>query len=282
MDRTLVFLIVLIALLSLFGKKKRKKRSYPKRRNNRQSSGASVWYPQRTTFKQPRETSPGEKGRKGERFVATSELARLPQDLFSVFNDVLLPSEDGTTQIDHIVIADQGIFVIETKNYQGTIYGSDKESEWYQYLANQQFAFHNPLHQNYGHVKALSRALQLPDSSFVPILVFPNQTGIKAETQHAVLHVYELADYIRAYSSVHPLSDEQVKNACEQLRSVQLTDPAERAQHILQVKKKVLETQEKIAEGICPRCGGKLVLREGKYGAFYGCSNYPKCHYTKH
>ena len=32
---------------------------------------------------------------------------------------------------------------------------------------------------------------------------------------------------------------------------------------------------------ICPKCNGKLVIREGKYGKFYGCSNYPKCKYIK-
>lgn len=32
---------------------------------------------------------------------------------------------------------------------------------------------------------------------------------------------------------------------------------------------------------ICPRCGGTLVKRSGKYGAFMGCSNYPKCRYIK-
>lgn len=32
---------------------------------------------------------------------------------------------------------------------------------------------------------------------------------------------------------------------------------------------------------VCPRCGGKLVVRHGKYGTFMGCSNYPKCRYTR-
>ncbi|HIP83883.1 MAG TPA: DNA topoisomerase I [Methanothermococcus okinawensis] len=31
---------------------------------------------------------------------------------------------------------------------------------------------------------------------------------------------------------------------------------------------------------ICPRCGGRLVARRGKYGEFFGCSNYPRCRYT--
>ena len=39
--------------------------------------------------------------------------------------------------------------------------------------------------------------------------------------------------------------------------------------------------QEKIEQNICPRCGGKLVLRCGKYGQFYGCANYPKCKFSK-
>lgn len=32
---------------------------------------------------------------------------------------------------------------------------------------------------------------------------------------------------------------------------------------------------------ICPRCQGTLVLRNGKNGKFYGCSNFPKCRFTK-
>lgn len=31
----------------------------------------------------------------------------------------------------------------------------------------------------------------------------------------------------------------------------------------------------------CPECGGQLIERKGKHGIFYGCSNYPKCRYTK-
>ena len=31
----------------------------------------------------------------------------------------------------------------------------------------------------------------------------------------------------------------------------------------------------------CPRCGGMLVERNGKYGKFLGCEHYPKCLYTR-
>lgn len=33
--------------------------------------------------------------------------------------------------------------------------------------------------------------------------------------------------------------------------------------------------------GNCPICGGVLLVREGKYGRFLGCSNYPRCRYTR-
>ena len=39
--------------------------------------------------------------------------------------------------------------------------------------------------------------------------------------------------------------------------------------------------EEVVNDDICPSCGGKLVKREGKYGEFFGCSNYPKCRFTK-
>ena len=56
---------------------------------------------------------------------------------------------------------------------------------------------------------------------------------------------------------------------------------------IIIVKNKAkTKINEKIASiktdgGICPKCGGKLIMREGKYGSFIGCSNFPKCRYTQ-
>lgn len=51
-------------------------------------------------------------------------------------------------------------------------------------------------------------------------------------------------------------------------------------------KKAVTKINQKIASiktdgGVCPKCGGKLIMRDGKYGTFIGCSNYPKCRYTE-
>ena len=46
-------------------------------------------------------------------------------DEYYIFNDVILDTGQGTTQIDHIVVSKYGVFAIETKNYRGEIYGND-------------------------------------------------------------------------------------------------------------------------------------------------------------
>lgn len=56
-------------------------------------------------------------GELGESFVA-EYLEQLP-DGYYIYNDVVLPTERGTTQIDHVVVSKYGVFVIETKNYRG-------------------------------------------------------------------------------------------------------------------------------------------------------------------
>jgi ssDNA-binding Zn-finger/Zn-ribbon topoisomerase 1 len=43
----------------------------------------------------------------------------------------------------------------------------------------------------------------------------------------------------------------------------------------------IRQTKREIIQGVCPRCGGELVEKDGKYGKFYGCSNFPECKFTK-
>ena len=64
-----------------------------------------------------------------------SILLQLP-DEYTIINDLMLSTEKGTTQIDHVVVSRYGVFVIETKNYQGEIYGDDNRKEWTQMIVN--------------------------------------------------------------------------------------------------------------------------------------------------
>jgi len=43
----------------------------------------------------------------------------LDKNIYTLFKNVTLPTEDGTTQIDHVIVSRYGVFVIETKNMKG-------------------------------------------------------------------------------------------------------------------------------------------------------------------
>ena len=77
-------------------------------------------------------SSPQNIGKRGERRVAR-KLDWLSKEYITL-NDLLLPTRYGTTQIDHVVVSPYGIFVIETKNYKGWIFGHENSEEWKQSL----------------------------------------------------------------------------------------------------------------------------------------------------
>ena len=66
----------------------------------------------------------------------------------------------------------------------------------------------------------------------------------------------------------------------ERLSSKNIREIVDNKTHVRNVKDAKHKTDSKIASGICPRCGDSLIERKGKYGSFYGCSNYPQCKFT--
>src|SRR6478609_6172097 len=118
--------------------------------------------------------SPVFKGWLGEIMVNRIGLKRLDPALYRTFGDIYLPRPDGkgTTQIDHIVVSRFGIFVIETKNYKGWIFGSESQRQWTQQIYRKKSSFQNPLHQNKLHVRALMSFLGLPENRFLPVVFF--------------------------------------------------------------------------------------------------------------
>lgn len=78
--------------------------------------------------------APSVRGKRGEKRVRTV-LGETQEGLRYVFNDFKITDEGMSCQIDHILINQNGVFVIETKNYSGNIYGTDEQREWTQVLA---------------------------------------------------------------------------------------------------------------------------------------------------
>lgn len=124
-----------------------------------------------------------ESGRKGEATVAYV-LSHLGPN-FNVLNNVLLnktslydrfkPKGKLTTQIDHIVVSNYGVWVIETKNHTGRIYGSDYDTSWLQVLPSGDYnEFYSPVEQNCGHCTTIRKMLDLPVAVIFGFVVFSN------------------------------------------------------------------------------------------------------------
>ncbi|MGT8957051.1 nuclease-related domain-containing protein [Bacillus cereus] len=151
------------------------------------------------------------KGKAGEKLVKRI-LSKLDPKSYFVLHNVTVYTEYGdTTQIDHIVIAETGVFVVETKNYEGWIYGSEKAARWTQGIFRKKHSFQNPFRQNYKHIKAIEWVMeqQLP---CISIAAFHPKCSIKrvnvpSKDKH-VLYYNDLKKCIESYIDVKLTKDE--------------------------------------------------------------------------
>jgi len=87
------------------------------------------------------------KGWIGEQKTALNMWFSLSANTYRRFHNIILPSKNGTTQIDHPLISRHGLFIVETKNKKGWIFGSENQSKWTQTLYKKKYTFQNPLRQ---------------------------------------------------------------------------------------------------------------------------------------
>lgn len=216
------------------------------------------------------------KGAIGEKRVARI-LKQLPEEKYSVINNLLLNNSGYTSQVDHVVVSVYGIFVIETKTHQGIISGGENSEQWTQNIYGNKYEFRNPILQNYGHIKSLKQALDdYKNVPFISIVAFSEQADLRVSSNIPVVYWPQILDVIYDYDN--PVIKESDVGRITRLLKASNTDSKEtRKKHIKNVRANVQKRQETIDSGKCPRCGGDLVLRNGKYGPFCGCSNYPKC-----
>ncbi len=117
-------------------------------------------------------------------------------------NHITLRLGTGTTQIDHILLSRFGVFVIETKDYTGWIFGSATDLQWTQVLHKRKFVFQNPILQNRRHVQAVSALLDfLPAGSIRSIVVFVGDAELKTPMPNFVVYDREIVDYIKSQST---------------------------------------------------------------------------------
>ena len=157
------------------------------------------------------------KGRQGERNVVKCLANGLP-DGYILLNDVYLPRKGGgTTQIDHIVVSQYGIFVIETKNYSGWIFGRENDAEWTETFPRQKHHFPNPIRQNYAHICALAECLGISKDYFHGVVAFTEKCTFKTPMPDGVVYTVGLADYIKSFNRVQ-IDPSQVPETVEAIR----------------------------------------------------------------
>lgn len=184
-------------------------------------------------------------GDEGEHAVARI-LKRLPRDRYFTINDLMIKKRNGhTSQIDHVVVSPYGIFVIETKNITGHVYGSEFAPQWTRYwkgykrggyYGTDNLSFGNPVMQNGAHVKALWEQLQDYYPKFIPIVAFSPQAELKVAV-HGVDVIYwtEIKSVIKRYSE-EVMTVEKAQEIYKFLLSINIKDKARRQEHAERVQ----------------------------------------------
>ena len=212
-------------------------------------------------------------GRAGEHWTKEA-MKKLPQETYIILNDIMISVNNKTYQIDHIIISKYGLFVIETKQYHGYITGNKYDKKWVRVLGKKRYYYTNPIRQNFGHIKAISELLKIDESKIYNVVCIPSNVELHVEHDGEVVRYYELVDKVLSYNNEVIDNVDDIYNT---IRNSNITDNKSRKEHVKNIKENMIEFDS----STCPKCGGQLVKRKGKYGNFIGCSNYPKCKYTR-
>ncbi len=248
-----------------------------------------------------------DKGAMGE-YRTYRDLSYLEKEGAKFLYNCYLPRDKGkTTEIDLIMIHHSGIYVFESKNFSGWIFGSEDNRMWTQSLQGRRGRahkehFYNPIWQNDGHIKwMINRLGNEYNNCFHSLIVFSNRCELKDVSSYSngvyVINRCEVAglvndidshmgcrlsntDIDKIYNVLSPYMNASDKVKQEHVENIKHPYRNNRS---VKVDQPVTNTQ---TEMICPKCGGKLVLRTAKKGQyvgnqFYGCSNFPKCRYKK-
>lgn len=208
----------------------------------------------------------------GEYWVK-KELKLLPKDEYIILNNIMLNLNNKTCQIDHIVISKYGIFVIETKQYNGYITGSKYDLKWIRHSKNKKYYYTNPIRQNYGHVKFICQLLDIEESKVFNIVCIPSKGKLKIKHDGELVRINNIVDKLLSFQEI---IIDNTNDLVDFINKVNIKDKKIRKMHVNNLKNKF-----KDKEDLCPKCGSDLVVRSGRYGNFLGCSKYPKCKYTR-
>lgn len=143
------------------------------------------------------------KGKFGE-FAVTVHAKKYLSKAYILLNNCTLPDDQiGTTQIDHILLSPYGIFIIETKNYKGWIFGTERQKMWTQKIFKNSYQFQNPLHQNYKHQKVLEAVLSdiVQPEYLHSVIVFMPECEFKTQMPANVFRGKAWTEYVKSFKN---------------------------------------------------------------------------------
>ena len=196
-----------------------------------------------------------DKGKAGE-YLTWKQLQGLPGYKRFVFN-CYFPTKDGrTSEADVILLHESGLYVLESKNYSGWIFGTETQRNWVQSLPTrrgraQKNSFYNPIWQNQGHLKwleeYLTRHLETGTALEVPLysaIVFGDECELKdirlTSGQHFVVRRKELLPALaqNAAQNGEMLTQAQIEQLYNCLQPLTQVSEETRRQHIRDVQQK--------------------------------------------
>ena len=192
--------------------------------------------------------SPNFKGKVGE-FMVSEHVANYLSAEYILLNNCTLPDQkDGTTQIDHILISPYGVFIVETKNYTGWIFGNARQKQWTQKIYKKSYKFQNPLHQNYKHIKVLEMVLSdVVDPQYLhSIVVFTARSEFKTDMPENVFRSKAWIEYVKRFDQqvINPMKLKRIKYRIEK----EVLEPSWKTNrlHVEHLKQKEMEKKSTV------------------------------------
>lgn len=202
----------------------------------------------------------------------------LDSETYNRFHDTIIPSSNGTTQIDHILVSRYGVFIVETKNKAGWIFGSEDQASWTQVIYGKKYSFQNPLRQTYRQKKVLAEFLQIDESIIHPIIYFAGDSKFKTPMPVNVINS-SVGSYVKRFTEL-VLTQDQVFQIIAKIGQHKNESHISNSDHVRSLKERHNSNTK------CPKCGGDLKQRVTRSGPragskFLGCEKYPSCRFTK-
>ena len=187
------------------------------------------------------------RGKKGEKNIERV-LKSLSLPYARILRYCYIPiNSSATTEIDVLMICEQGIFVIESKNYKGDVRGREDEQNWTQELMGKAYRpithlFYNPVWQNENHIKALQNLIKRPDIPMFSVVVFSNDCNLNAPAvcrKTRVLQLFNLKKMVKRVCNEKrvALDSKEINDLYNMLRPYTEVSLSAKREHIKNVNK---------------------------------------------